>query len=132
MIYCRSFMAAVLELIEQPSYIATLRCLPSLAHDSYLLAASPFTVQSIERKRMLVHACRLSHLSVCLSICRSVQMVYCGKTADWIWMLFGVVSGVGQGMVVLHGGDGDCQREGQFKFWGKCGASRCNERDFVT
>jgi len=29
--------------------------------------------------------------------------MYCGKTADWIRMLFGVVSGVGQGMVVLDG-----------------------------
>jgi len=28
------------------------------------------------------------------------------KTADWIWMLFGVVSGVGQRMGVLdRGGD---------------------------
>jgi len=32
--------------------------------------------------------------------------VNCGKTADQIWMLFGVVSGVGLGMGVLDfGGD---------------------------
>jgi len=29
--------------------------------------------------------------------------VYCGKTADWIWMPFGVVSGIGRWMGVLHG-----------------------------
>jgi len=44
-------------------------------------------------------ACRLDHLSVC----RSVQKVYCGKTADWIRMPFEVVSGVGQGLGVLDG-----------------------------
>jgi len=32
--------------------------------------------------------------------------VYCGKTADWIWMPFGVVSGVRLNMGVLDfGGD---------------------------
>ena len=36
-----------------------------------------------------------------LSVCRSVQKVYCGKTADWIWMPFGMVSGVGWGIDVL-------------------------------
>jgi len=35
--------------------------------------------------------------------------VYCGKTADWIWMLFGMVSGVGLGMGVL---DFDGEGEG--------------------
>jgi len=30
--------------------------------------------------------------------------VYCGKTADWIRMPFGMVSGVGQRMSVLDGG----------------------------
>jgi len=50
-------------------------------------------------------------LSVCLSVGRSVQKVYCGKMADWIRMLFGVMSGVGRGMRVLNG-RGDCRREG--------------------
>jgi len=27
--------------------------------------------------------------------------MYCGKTADWIWVSFGVVSGVGRGTGVL-------------------------------
>jgi len=34
-----------------------------------------------------------------VSVC--VRKVYCGKTADWIQMQFGVVSGVGRGIVVL-------------------------------
>jgi len=38
-------------------------------------------------------------------ICLSAH-VSSGNTADWIWMLFGVVSGVGLGMGVLDfGGD---------------------------
>jgi len=36
----------------------------------------------------VVHPCMSAH-------------VYCGKTADWIRMPFGVVSGVGLGMGVL-------------------------------
>ena len=41
--------------------------------------------------------------SVGLPVCRAVLKVYCGKTADWIRMPFGVVSGVGQGMGGLDG-----------------------------
>jgi len=37
--------------------------------------------------------------------------VYCGKTADWILMPFGVVSGVSRGMGALDRGE-DRQREG--------------------
>jgi len=43
-----------------------------------------------------------SHLSHLL-VSQSVWKVYCGKTVDWIRMLFGMVSGVGQGMGVLDG-----------------------------
>jgi len=35
--------------------------------------------------------------------CMSVWKVYCGKTAEWIRMPFGVVSGVGLGICVLDG-----------------------------
>jgi len=46
-------------------------------------------------------------LSVCLCVCLSVcPEVYCGKMADWIQMLFGMVTGVGRGTGVLdEGGD---------------------------
>jgi len=40
---------------------------------------------------------------MCLSVCLSVRTLYCGKTADWIWMSFGVVSGVGREIGVLDG-----------------------------
>ena len=53
---------------------------------------------TINRKRVLVQTCRQSHLSVGLS---GLRRVYCGKTADWIWMPFGMVSGVSRGMGVL-------------------------------
>jgi len=34
-------------------------------------------------------------------VCVSVQIVYCGKMADWIWMPFGMLTGVSQGIGVL-------------------------------
>ena len=54
-----------------------------------------------------------------------VRKVYCGKTAEWIQMPFGVVSGVGRGMGVLdEGGD---RRRGKGSFGGEFGASHCNQ-----
>jgi len=46
--------------------------------------------------------------------------VYCGKTAEWIRMPFGVVSGVGREMGVLDGG-GD-RRRGISSLGAKCEA----------
>ena len=46
------------------------------------------------------------------------------KTADWIWMPFGMVSGVGRGMGVLDGG-GD-HRRGRGSFRDEFGSSRCS------
>jgi len=43
-------------------------------------------------------------LYVGVSVGLLVQKVYCGKTAYWIQMPFGMVSGVGQGMGVLDRG----------------------------
>ena len=43
--------------------------------------------------------------------------VHCGKMADWIWMPFGVVSGVGLGMGVLDF-SGDRRRETKGEVWG--------------
>jgi len=37
------------------------------------------------------------------SVCLSVRKVYCGKTAEWIRMPFGMVSWVGRTMGVLDG-----------------------------
>jgi len=51
--------------------------------------------QSIEHKRVAEQACHLSHLSAHLS----VWWVNCGKTADWIWMPFGIASGSVEGWV---------------------------------
>jgi len=42
--------------------------------------------------------------------------VHCGKTAEWIRVPFGVVSGVGRGISVLDGG-ADRRRKGEF--WGR-------------
>ena len=48
-----------------------------------------------ERKRLMLRNIRLDHLSVS----RSAKCIF-GKTADWIRMPFGVVSGVSRGMGV--------------------------------
>ena len=71
-------------------------------------------MQSIKRKRMLVQACRLFHLSVGLSVCLFVRLVNCGKTADCIWMPFGVVNGVGRWMGVLDETRDRPMRRGNF------------------
>jgi len=42
-------------------------------------------------------------LSPSPSVGLSVRKVYCGETADWIWMPFGVVSGVGRGWMRYTG-----------------------------
>jgi len=49
------------------------------------------------------------------SLCVCVWKVHCGKTADWIWMPFGVVSGGELDVGVLDFG-GDRRMEGQI--WG--------------
>jgi len=59
-------------------------------------------------------------------VCVCVRKVYCGKTADWTGIPFGVVSGVGLVMGVLDGvviveGKGYCS------FGGELGASHCNQ-----
>jgi len=43
-------------------------------------------------------------VSLCLCVCLSAWKVFCGKTADWIWMTFGVVSGVVRMIGVLDKG----------------------------
>ena len=65
--------------------------------------------------------------SVCVSVSLSVRWVNCGKTADWIWMLFGVVSGVSQRMGVL---DESGDRRGSFG--SNVGHHTVTNGDFVT
>jgi len=60
----------------------------------------PITIAS---GALMLRICRLDHLCVC------AQKVYYGKTAHWIRMPFGVMSGVGLGMGILDG-DGNCRR----------------------
>ena len=57
----------------------------------------------------MLRTCRLTHLSVCVCVGLSVRKVYCGKTAEWIRMPFGMVSGVG---TLMYGmGVHEAQRE---------------------
>jgi len=58
---------------------------------------------SISSGALMSRTCRLVHMCVC------VWKVYCGKTADWIRMPFGLVSGIGLGMDILDFG-GDSRR----------------------
>ena len=66
---------------------------------------------------------------ICLSVCVSGKM-YCGKTTDWFWMLFGVVSGVSRGRGVLDE-SGDC-RKGRDSFGVNVGHSIVTNGDFVA
>ena len=55
---------------------------------------------SINIASVSAHGIKLSSIP---SVGRSVQKTYCGTTADWIWMPFRMVSGVGWGLGVLDG-----------------------------
>ena len=83
---------------QVPSAAATFRTSLAAAH-LYVSSASLF-FDIIERKRSWN---RVVAYPVCRSVCRSVRKVYCGKTADLIWMPFRVVSGVSRGIGVLDG-----------------------------
>jgi len=77
----------------------------------YLDAAHREKVMKRCRRKQLLYRAHLS-VCVCVSVCQSVgRKVYCGKTADWIRMPFGMVNRVGRRMGVLDGGD-DLRREG--------------------
>jgi len=80
----------------------------------------------------LEHTCRLSHLSVGLSVCLSVGLeAELWKNGYWIWIPLGVVSGVGRGMGGLDG-NGDRRKE-KGNFGGKYGASHYKTMgDFVA
>ena len=45
----------------------------------FLVIISRVAIQSIERKRVFLRVCRLSPLSVCLSVCLCVREVYVSK-----------------------------------------------------
>jgi len=51
------------------------------------------------------------------SVCVCVRKVYCDKTADWIRIPFGMVSGVSRGMGLLDGG-GELVIVEEGQFWG--------------
>ena len=61
--------------------------------------------------------------SVCVRLC-VCRKVYCGKTAEWIRMPFGIVSGVSRMVGVL---DGVVIVEVKGQFWGEFVASHCNQ-----
>ena len=50
--------------------------------------------------------------------------MYCGKTAEWIQMPFGMMSGVGQGMGVLD--RGGYHQRGRDSFGIEFATSHCN------
>ena len=50
--------------------------------------------------------------SVCLSVCLSVFLVYCGETSDLIWMLFGLIGRLGPRMRQVDGDGNHRMRRG--------------------
>jgi len=59
---------------------------------------------------------------ICLYVCPGMN---CGKMADWIWMLFGVMGGVSWGIDVLDQGGDRWSRRGSFG--SEFGVSHCNQ-----
>ena len=60
----------------------------------------------------------------------SVRKVYCGKTAKWIRLPFGILSGVGREMGVLDGDDD--RRNGRGSFGGEFGRFIVTNGDFLA
>jgi len=73
---------------------------------------------------VLEQSCRLAHLLVCL-----VSELW--KMADWIWVPFGVVSGLCGGMGALDGVE-IVKGKGAVLGRPKCGASHCKQWDFAA
>jgi len=90
-------------------YYLCLLTFPYLLPFSFLFSTLlSINIGSISSNGVDLLPSRSVSLCECLSVCLLVRKVYCGKTAE-CWMLFGMVSGVGQGMGVLNGG-GDRRR----------------------
>jgi len=53
---------------------------------------------------------------VCLSVCLSVTLVYCGQTVGWIKMKLGVEVGLGPGHIVLDGNPAPHPQRGSPQF----------------
>jgi len=68
-----------------------------------LLARSSLSIQVLQQSVSSI-GIELSPIPcVGRSVCRSVRKVYCDKTADWIPIPFGVVSGIGRVIGILDG-----------------------------
>ena len=64
--------------------------------------------------------------TICRSVCVSAGLsVYCGKTADQIWMPFGIIGWTGPMMRQILGFGDRCMGRGTFG--GKFGARHCNQ-----
>ena len=114
------------EFAHSASFAATQQCLQFLI--TFTINASLFINIASIRRILINHSHRLS---VVLSVCLSVRKMYCGKTTEWIQMLFGMMSGVTRGMGVLDG-VADCRRGRRCpkftpSFGGQFRAPHCNQ-----
>ena len=71
-------------------------------------------MQNVAKQGDALRGLRRNMPSTGRSVCLFVRRVYCGKTADWIWIPFGVVSGVNRGIGVLDGGEDHRMERGNF------------------
>jgi len=55
---------------------------------------------------------RSDRCPVCLSVCLSVTLVYCGQTVEWIKMKLSTQVGFSPGHIVLHGDPGPPPQKG--------------------
>ena len=68
-------------------------CVP---HTSHVVSASLYiNIESVRANGVQLSPSPSIGLCQTVCVCLSVRKVYCDKTADWIQMLFGMVSGVG-------------------------------------
>jgi len=96
---------------------------------SFIFLAASLSINAIERKRVFLQTCRLSNLSVYLSVGRFVGPV--GELWKNGWLDLDAVWGGEWGRsrdgCIRWGGN----RRRRDSFVGKYGASHCNQWDFV-
>jgi len=103
-------------------YVECLLCVPL----KFIIASLSISIASVS-----AYGVDLSPIpSVGRSVGLCVWKVYCGKTADWIRMPFGMVSGFGRGMGVLDGGGN--RRRTRDSFGDEFGRPVVTNGDFVT
>jgi len=101
----------------------------NLVKISALLFSSSLSINIASVSASGVELSPSQSVGLCVCVCLSVRKVSCGKTADWIRMPFGMVTGVGRWGALDGGGD---SRRRRASFGVNLGRPVVTSGDFVA